>query len=220
MKSDSQLKHDVLDELKWEPSVNATNVGVEVRDGIVTLAGRVESFSEKWHAERAVQRVHGVRGLAVDVNVELPGLRQHTDADIAAAARNILDWATNIPKKSISVMVENGWLTLSGTVDWSYQRLAAAQAVRHLLGVTGLSDQIVLKSVPASDPHAVKVAIEAALKRRAVDSANSISVTMLGTEATLTGMAGSWSEREFAEEAAWCTAGVRSVVDRISVTYQ
>ena len=140
MKTDQQLKQDVIAELAWEPAVNASQIGVEVKDGIVTLAGHVGSFTEKWQAEQAAQRVCGVKGLAVEMDVNLPGISNRTDADIARSVENTLQWQSYLPKGGVNVMVENGWVTLSGEVDWNYQRLRAADAVRNLLGVRGLTE--------------------------------------------------------------------------------
>jgi osmotically-inducible protein OsmY len=218
MKTDAQLKTDVLEELKWEPSVNAAHIGVEVREGVVTLAGHVDNYAEKWHAERATQRVAGVRALAVEIDVNLPGISQRPDADIASSAARVLDWMGNLPKGSVKVAVEDGWVTLSGTVDWDYQRRSATQAVRYLLGVTGVSDQVTLKSHPVSQA-AVKSAILAALHRRANTEASTIAVDVNGAEVTLTGTADSWAERELVKHSAWNTLGVHSVVDRIVVAY-
>ncbi len=217
MKTDTQLQQDVIAELKWEPSVNAAQIGVEVKDGIVTLAGHVNSYAEKWNAERAAQRVWGVKALAIEMDVTLPGSSKRNDADIARSAENVLEWTANLPKDCVKIMVENGWITLSGEVDWEYQRQAAVRAVRYLIGVTGVSDQITIKAKVASS--AVKSDIEAALKRRAIDDAQNIAVEVRGTDVTLTGKVHSWSERELAEHAAWSTPGVRKVVDLITVAY-
>jgi osmotically-inducible protein OsmY len=217
MKTDTQLQQDVIAELKWEPSVNAAQIGVEVKDGIVTLAGHVNSYAEKWNAERAAQRVWGVKALAIEMDVTLPGSSKRNDADIARSAENVLEWTASLPKDCVKIMVENGWITLSGEVDWEYQRQAAVRAVRYLIGVTGVSDQITIKAKVASS--AVKSDIEAALKRRAIDDAQNIAVEVRGTDVTLTGKVHSWSERELAEHAAWSTPGVRKVVDLITVAY-
>ena len=218
MKTDTQLQQDVIAELKWEPSVNAAQIGVEVKDGIVTLAGHVSSYAEKWDAERAAQRVSGVKALAIEMDVKLAGSSKRTDADIARSAGNVLEWATYLPKDSVKVMVESGWITLSGEVDWEYQRQAAAKGVRYLMGVTGVSDQIVLKN-PKVSLSAVKSEIEAALKRRATADAQKISVEVHGADVTLTGKVHSWSERDLARHSAWGTSGVQNVVDNMTVTY-
>ena len=185
MKTDTQLQLDVIAELKWEPSVNAAHIGVEVADGIVTLAGHVSSYAEKLGAERAAQRVSGVKALAIEMDVKLPGLSKRTDADIARSVENVLQWTTYVPKDSVKVMVESGWVTLSGEVDWEYQRQTAKKGVRYLMGVTGVTDNIVIK--PKVSLSAVKSEIEAALKRRATADAKKISVDVQGADVTLTG---------------------------------
>ena len=217
MKTDTQLQQDVIAELKWEPSVNAAHIGVEVTDGIVTLAGHVSSYAEKYGAERAAQRVSGLKALAIEMDVKLPGASKRTDADIARSVENVLQWTTYVPKDSCKVMVENGWVTLSGEVDWEYQRQAAENGVRCLMGVTGVSDQIVVK--PKVSLSAVKSEIEAALKRRAAADAKEISVNVQGADVTLTGTVHSWSERELAKHSAWGTPGVRNVVDKMAIAY-
>ena len=215
MKTDAQLQKDVLAELSWEPSVNAAQIGVEVNDGIVTLAGHVSSYIEKWEAERAAQRVSGVRGLAVEMDVTLPGSSQRNDVDIARSVNNALSWMTYVPQDSIKVMVEGGWITLTGEVGWEYQRKAATDGVRGLMGVTGVSDHITIKHTASS--NAVKADIEAALRRRAQNDGQTISVEVDGTGVTLRGRVHSWSERDLAASCAWGTPGVHSVADKITV---
>ena len=217
MKTDIQLQHDVGEELKWEPQVTASQIGVQVKDGVVTLSGEVSSFAEKWNAERTAQRVSGVNALAVDLKVKLSELGTRTDADIARAAENALSWSTSVPDGAIKVMVEKGYVTLSGNVDWQYQRLAAADGVRFLVGVTGVSDQIALK--PSLSVSAVKSDIETALKRTAASDAKKIHVEVRGSDVTLTGKVQSWAERETATMSAWATPGVRSVVDKMTLEY-
>lgn len=215
MKSDAQLQQDVLAELKWEPAVNASQIGVEVKDGIVTLAGHVNSFAEKWDAERATQRVAGVKGLAIEMDVALAGMGKQTDGDIARSAENALQWSSYWPKDAVKVMVEGGWITLSGELEWDYQRQSAAWAVRHLVGVTGVSNQI--KMTAKATSNAVKSDIEAALKRRAINDAQKISVEVRGNNVTLGGIVHSWSERELASNSAWGTPGVRDVTNNITI---
>jgi len=217
MKTDSDIKQDVTDELDWEPSINATQIGVEVKDGIVTLAGHVTSFAEKWDAERAVQRVSGVKALAVEIDVILPGSSKRNDVDIARAAENLLDWTSDAPKDRIKIMVEGGWVTLSGEVDWEYQRQFIARSIRHLMGVVGVSDQITIK--PQASLESVKSGIKAALSRRAQADVQNITVEVVGDRVTLSGTVFSWSERDLAEHSAWCAPGVRSVVDNITIAY-
>ncbi|MBT3067526.1 BON domain-containing protein [Rhodoferax sp. U11-2br] len=217
MKTDSQLQHDVMEELGWEASVNAAQIGVSVKDGIASLSGDVGSFGEKWDAESAAQRVGGVKGLAVDIRVTLPGSDKRNDADIAQAVENVLQWTSLLPLDSVKVLVENGWVTLAGEVDWDYQRRSATRAVRYLMGVTGVSDQIALK--PAVSLSVVKDDIEAALRRRAKDDAKDITVQVSGTDVILSGTSHSWAESELARNAAWSAPGVRQVVNNITVTH-
>ena len=216
MKTDSQLQKDVAAELSWEPQVTASQIGVAVKDGVVTLSGEVSSYAEKWNAEHAAQRVSGVNALAVELKVKLTELGRRTDADIARSAENVLSWSTTVPE-GVKVMVENGFVTLSGNVDWQFQKASATAAVRFLLGVTGVSDQISIK--PTLQVGAVKADIEAALKRAAIADANKIHVAVHGSDVTLTGKVQGWSERETATTSAWGTPGVRSVVDKMTLEY-
>jgi len=215
MKTDAQLQQDVIAELAWEPAVKATQIGVEARNGIVTLAGHVDSYAEKWHAEQAAQRVTGVMGVAVEIDVQLPGLSKRTDADIARSASNVLEWTTNLPRGAVKVLSENGWLTLSGDVEWDYQRRLAKGAVQNLFGVVGVSDSIVVK--PRASTVAVRSGIESALQRRAQDDAQQVQVDIDGGDVTLSGTVHSWSERELATRSAWSAPGVRTVVNNISI---
>lgn len=217
MKTDKQLQTDVIAELSWEPSVQAAGIGVEVKDGVVTLAGHVGSYAEKWNAERAAQRVSGVKALAVEMDVNLAALGKRSDAEIAQSAENVLSWAGSVPDGAIKVMVEGGWITLSGAVDWQYQKQAASDAVRFLIGVKGVSDQIAIK--PTVIMSAVKADIEAALSRRATREAKKISVKVDGADVTLTGTVHSYAERELATNSAWGTPGVRNVVDEMTLAY-
>lgn len=213
MKSDAQLQQDVMEELNWEPCVHAAQIGVEAKDGVVTLAGSVGSYVEKWNAEKAAQRVSGVRAVVVDMEVLLSALGQRSDADIARSVENALEWTTPLTKDVVQVIVENGWITLSGQVDWQYQREDAAAAVRHLVGVTGVSNQIGIK--PKAVLAAVKQDIEAALMRRALGDAKKINVQVTGSDVTLSGTVENWSEHQNAMHAAWHTRGVRTVVDQL-----
>ncbi|MCV2348536.1 BON domain-containing protein [Paucibacter sp. Y2R2-4] len=217
MKTDQELQQDVMAELKWEPAVHAAQIGVEVKDGVVTLAGEVSSYAEKWQAERAAQRVNGVKALAVELEVKLSEFGKRSDADIAQSAKNILAWTSSLPEESIKVMVEGGWLTLSGHVEWQYQRQDAASSVRYLPGVRGLSNQIAIQ--PASSATVVKADIVAALQRRATDEAKTIEVEVEGGDVTLKGTVHSWSERDLARRSAWSSAGVRRVVDQMNLIY-
>ena len=217
MKTDSQLQQDVMAELKWEPAVHAAQIGVEVKNGVVTLAGEVSSYAEKWKAERAAQRVNGVKALAVEMQVKLSEFGERTDADIAESVKNILGWTSSLPTNAVKVLVEGGWLTLSGEVEWQYQRQDAADCVRYLSGVTGISNQIAIK--PSLSAKVVKSDIEAALKRRAAADAQTIAVEVKGADVTLTGTVHSWAERDLATRSAWGSAGVRNVVDKLNLIY-
>jgi osmotically-inducible protein OsmY len=217
MKTDSQVQQDVMAELRFEPAVDSTRIGVEVKDGIVTLAGHVGSFSEKCAAERAAQRVLGVKALAVEMDVNLPGLSERTDTDIARSAELALRWTQGLENEAVKVMVEKGWITLSGEVEWDYLRRIAMGAVRHLMGVRGVSDNITLKT--HITPVVVKSDIEAALKRRWDGDADDISVNVIGSTVTLSGTVHSWWDREVAQQSAWAAPGVHSVVDNLTVRY-
>jgi osmotically-inducible protein OsmY len=217
MKTDTQIQQDVMAELSWEPSVNAAHIGVEVSNGIVTLAGHVTNYTEKLNAERAAQRVFGVKALAVEMEVTLPGTSKRSDSDIAQSANNVLRWTTYLPADHIKVKVEHGLIALSGEVEWDYQRNGAADAVRHLQGVTGVYNQITLR--PEASSSVVKADIEAALKRRAHRHSEAISVEVAGSDVTLTGIVNSWSERNLARNTAWAAPGVRNVNDNMTVTF-
>lgn len=215
MKTDSQLQQDIRAELLWEPSIHAARIGVEVKDGVVTLSGQVDSYLEKWNAEQAAQRVSGANAMTTDLEVQLTSLSRRSDADIAASIENMLEWTATLPAGSVQVMVEAGWVTLSGLVDRQHQRRAVTDSVRSMMGVTGVSDQIGLR--PAVSASAVKSDIEAALLRTARADAKEIRVDVHGGDITLSGAVVTWAEREAAMHAAWGSPGVRHVVDRMSV---
>jgi osmotically-inducible protein OsmY len=218
MKTDQQLQTDVNAELNWEPAVQASRIGVEVKDGVVTLAGEVESYAEKWNAERAALRVSGVKALAVELKVHLPSLSQRTDADIAASVQSVIEWAhSSMIGRQIKVQVENGWVTLSGHVGWQFQKQAIANSVRPLMGVVDVTNDISIR--PTASAVLVKSAIEAALGRTAIADAKKIHVAVHGTDITLTGTVGSWSDRDTATVSAWGTPGVTNVVDMLTLAH-
>lgn len=216
MKTDAQLKKDIQEELGWDPAVNATNIGVIVKDGIVTLTGHLDSFAEKYAAERAAERVSGVQALTMEVEVVLPSRDRRNDADIASAARNALTWNTVVPDSRIHIKVERGWITLTGEVDWDYQRKAAERALRDLLGVVGVKNHINL-ATHVSIPDVQKKITEA-LERQAETDAKQVQVLVDGSRVTLRGKVHSLPERQAAQVAAWSAPGVTSVVNEIALT--
>ncbi|MES1974029.1 MAG: BON domain-containing protein [Pseudomonadota bacterium] len=215
MKSDSQLQHDVIAELEWDPSIHPTDIGVGVTEGVVTLSGHVRSYAEKLAAEQAVRRVAGVRALAEELKVRYPSDPKTADPEIAKRIVDLFEWDVSIPDDALSVKVEHGWVTLTGTVDWHYQKDAARRAAGKIHGVTGVSDLIVLREVPTSSD--VRERIMAAFKRSAVLDAAGVTVLADGGKVTLGGRVRAWSEREIAERAAWAAPGVTSVEDNIVV---
>lgn len=215
---DSDVQRSVQDELSWEPGVSdSSKIGVGVKDGVVTLTGTVNSFFEKWAAERAAKRVFGVKALAAQLKVMPFGSLKRTDTDIAKAVENALNWDVAVPNDRIKVTVEDGWVTLEGNVDWQYQRQSAEDDVQNLSGVKGVSNNIVLK--PTVSPANIKSQIEDALKRNAILDAQNIRVQADGSKVTLTGSTSSWTEREEAEDAAWAAPGVTDVNNLITVSY-
>ncbi len=215
MKSDSQLKADVIDELAWDPAINATGIGVMVRDGVVTLTGHLDSFAEKHAVESAIQRVEGVRGIALELDVKLSAEHKRSDTEIAQAAATTLKLNSLVPSDRVKVKVEDGWVTLTGEVDWSYQLARAEQCIRPLSGVRGLDNRITIK--PRASSKDIGEQITAALTRQAMREARHISVEVEGGVVTLKGTVHSLAEREAAVGAAFAAQGVARVVDRLKV---
>ncbi len=216
MKTNAQLQRDVMDELQFEPSVNAANIGVTAKDGIVTLAGKVSNYAEKYAASEAAERVTGVKAVTDETKVDLPLAHQRDDQDIAQAVLNALKWHVWVPQDAIKVKVEQGWVTLEGTVDFKFQQTAARNAVQDLTGVMGVSNLISLKSVVA--PSDLKVRIENALTRAAELDGERIKVEVDGNKVILRGKVSSWAERDEAERAAWSAPGVWDVDDKLEIT--
>ena len=217
MKTDMQLQKDVAAELKWTASIRDAEIGVAVKDGVVTLSGFVQNHAQKLAAEQAAKRVGGVRAVADDVKVKLPYSLERSDTDIAHAAVRALDWDTEVPDKAITVTVNDGWVSLQGTVEWQFQKTAAERAVRYLNGVRGVLNSIVMKPKGVS-PSTVSERIHDALKRSAEYDADHVKVTAADGTVTLSGTVRSWAERSDAEMAAWSAPGVREVVDRILIS--
>ena len=215
MKTDTQLKADVESELAWDPSINAANVGVAVKSGIVTLTGHIDTYAEKYAIERAAQRVQGVKATAIELDVKLAPGHVRSDSDIAAAADSALQWHALVPDGKVKVKVEKGWVTLTGTLDWDYQRISAEKAVRPLTGVVGVSNAITLK--PQTTPANISNRIHDALTRHAEREAKNIEVSVKGSTVTLHGKVDSWAERSAAQGAAWSAPGITSVVNEVRV---
>lgn len=216
MKTDAQLQHDIVQELQWEPSVNATHMHVAVKDGIVTLTGYVSSLTEKWTVEHVVKSVAGVRAVADELEVRLPATSERTDSDIAQAAVNALEWHTSVPHDRITVTVRDGWVTLEGSVDWPYQKTAAEETVRQLTGVKGITNAIRVQPIVTAAEISAKIA--EAFQRNAVLEAQKIWVETAGTTVILRGSVHSWLERAEAERIALAAPGVTAVENHISVT--
>ncbi|MBG9390232.1 BON domain-containing protein [Caenimonas aquaedulcis] len=215
MKSDIQLKADVTSELAWDPAVNATKVGVAVRDGVVTLSGTLDSFMEKYAVERAARRVTGVRGIAVDLEVRVAPSHKRNDQDIAQAAASALRWHSLVPDDRITVEVEDAWVTLRGELDWAYQKSSAEQCVRPLTGVRGVTNAITLK--PQVEARDIAREIGAALVRHANREAAGIKVIVDAGVVTLKGTVDSMAEHDAALVTASATRGVVRVVDELLI---
>ena len=216
--SDKTLREEVMDELEWEPSINAEHIGVAVEEGVVTLTGHVESYTERFNAERVVKRVKGVRAIAEEIEVRFANDKKTADDQIARRALDVIAWDSTIPKDTIQIKVQNGFVTLSGEVDWFYQRDDAESAVRKLGGITGLSNEIRIKVRAQARVSDIKQRIETALRRNAELEADSIKVTVDQGRVKLDGKVKAWYERDLVERTAWSAPGVISVDDRISIS--
>ena len=216
MKTDTRLRHDVLDELQWDPGVDANEIGVTAKEGVVTLTGMLKTFGEKLAAERAAKRVYGVRAVANDIQVRVPGSLERTDQEIAEAALHVLKWDAFVPDDRVTVTVRDGHIFLEGTVESPYDKDAAGWAVRNLVGVKEVVNSIVVK--PQASPVEIQERIESALRRSAELDARRISVDVHDGRVVLRGHVSSWAEEEKAAQAARAAPGVTEVDNQITVT--
>ncbi len=213
--SDKMLQRTVMDELAWDPSINSAHIGVAASDGVVTLTGKVDSYAAKSAAERVTGRLFGVKAVVEQLDVKYAGDTSPDDGEIASYALRVLSWDVDVPRNSVLVKVEKGWVTLTGELDWNYQRTAAERDVRKLYGVKGVTNQIKIKSRVASAD--VREKIKAALTRNAQIEANNVNVATSGTNVTLSGTIPRWSDRFLIEETAWSAPGVTEVEDLLHV---
>jgi osmotically-inducible protein OsmY len=215
MRTDAQIQLDVIDELRWDPKISEKEIGVAVKDGVVTLSGFVPSYAERFAAEIATERVSGVRAVATELAVKLAAERTRSDTEIAHKAVDALKWDVMVPDEQIKLRVVDGWVTLEGETEWQYQKEAAARSVRYLIGVRGLTNAIVVKSKVS--PFEVSTAIKNALRRSAELDAEKVQVAAKDGTVTLRGKVRSWAERQDVERAAWSAPGVTDVVDELTI---
>ncbi|MGA0610764.1 BON domain-containing protein [Caldimonas sp. KR1-144] len=215
MKTDADLKRDVVEELSWDPAVNATAIGVAVKEGVVTLAGHLDTLADKYAIERALHRVAGVKAIALELDVRLSPEHRRSDTEIAAAAEQALRWNSMVPAERVRVTVERGAITLGGEVDWDYQRQAAFKAVRHLIGVTAVRNDILIRSGKTRSDVAAR--IKDALARQAAREAARVEVDIAEGTVTLRGTVHSLAERKAVVGAAFAAPGVRAVVNDLTV---
>jgi len=218
IRSDEAIQQDVLEELKWDTRVRPNEIGVAVKDGIVTLTGWVDSYLKKIAAEEAAHRVPSVKAVANDIEVRLPGSAERTDTDLAKAVLNALRWDASIPAGKIDVTVSQGWVTLKGEVDYGFQKRDAERAVRRLAGVKGATNLIIVRPPVTPTPTELKGSIEKALIRNAETDARRITIEVEDGKVILRGMVSAYAEKKAAEDTAWSMPGVREVDNRIVIS--
>jgi osmotically-inducible protein OsmY len=215
MKTDAEIQKNVIEELKWQPSIKSTEIGVAVKNGVVTLSGMVDTYLEKKKAEKAALKVAGVKGVAEDIEINIGFNHKKTDSELAQGALDALKWNVLVPDDKIKVKVENGWITTEGTVEWNYEQLAVRDAVASIIGVKGISNLV--KITPKVNPDEVKKKISAAFERSATIDAGNIHIENVGSKVTLAGIVSSYAERRDAESAAWNAPGVAMVENNLHV---
>ena len=216
IRTDEAIQTDVLEELKWDAHVRPNEIGVAVKDGIVTLNGWVDSFLKKMAAQEAAHRVPGVKAVANDIEVRLPTSAERTDADLAKAALGALNWEAAIPADRLDVTVSHGWVTLKGEVNYYFQKRDAERAIERLSGVRGVSNLLTVKPQPT--PQDLKSQIQKALVRHAQTDASRITVELQGSEVILRGTVSSYAEKKAAEETACSASGVTEVHNRMIIS--
>jgi osmotically-inducible protein OsmY len=218
MKTNEELRNDVMEEIKWNPELRtiATEIGVAAKDGIITLSGSVGSYWKKIAAEKAAQKVAGVKVVASDIEVKVIAPGKRTDTEIAEAVRNVLRWNSAVNNDKIEIKVDNGWVSLDGQVDWEHEKRYAQNAVEDLIGVSGVTNNIVLRSRPI-DTKDIQRKIASAYHRSATVDSSSIKIEPVGSKVILRGKVRSWAERKEAEKIAWAAPGVMSVDNKIEI---
>jgi len=215
MTTDTEIQKNVMEELKWDPIMQSAEIGAIVKDGIVTLVGYVDNYSQRLAAENAVKRVKDVRAVAIDIAISLPDDQRRSDTDLAAAALNALKWSSFVPEDKIRLKVDGGWITMEGEVEWQFQKESAYSAVSDLIGVHGVINRINVR--PNITPVIVKDVIKKALERSADIEADSINISTDGGRIVLKGKVRSWAERKEVERAVWATPGVIEVKDELII---
>ena len=215
MKTDAQLRMDVIAELDWDPSINASAIGVGVKDGVVTLSGHLDTYAEKIAVQKALRRIAGVKAIALELDVRLAPDHQRSDTELATAAEAMLHASSSVPVGQVRLVVDQGWITLQGEVEWDFQRRRAEQLMRHLAGVRGITNDLTIR--PRATAARVEQGIQDALARQAQREAGHIRVTVEGGTVWLRGRVNSWQERDAAQGAAWSAPGVRTVINELVV---